>query len=106
MALPVFVILLYAAMMSLAALAAKVGCADAAGVTARAVARGEPAPAIGSGILPEGSEVSVRHDGDLVRVTVRRRVWSPLLSGFMVEQEAVAMIEPSSATGSSPAAPS
>lgn len=98
-ALPIVVVLLAVGLTALAALSAKVRCADAAGVTARAVARGAPSDSAGAGTVLPGAEVAVARDGDLVRVTVRTRVRSaPLLPGFTVEERAVAMVEPQDTT--------
>ncbi|MFG2038974.1 TadE family type IV pilus minor pilin [Dactylosporangium sp. NPDC048998] len=93
-AMPVIVVLLVTGMVTFTALFAKLNCLDAAGVAARAVARGEPVPD-----LVEGADVAVEHDGDLVRVTVRMRVPAPMLSGFTVEERAVAMTEPQAVAG-------
>ncbi|MER7003099.1 TadE family type IV pilus minor pilin [Dactylosporangium sp. NPDC000555] len=93
-AMPVVVVLLVTGVVTFTALFAKLSCLNAAGVAVRAVARGEPLPDLG-----EGTEVAVAHDGDLVRVTVRMRVPAPMLSGFTVEERAVAMAEPRAAAG-------
>jgi len=94
-AFPVVVLLLLAGVTALAALTAKVRCADAAGVAARAAARGESGPSLGSHAAPEGATISVQRDGDLVRATVRVRVRAArLLPSFEVEERAVAMAEP------------
>ncbi|WP_433223618.1 hypothetical protein ACQP00_01165 [Dactylosporangium sp. CS-047395] len=79
----------------LAAMTAKMSAVDSAGAAVRAVARGEPVPE-----LREGTElIGVVHDGDLVRVTVRRQVPTPIFEGFYVEETAVAMAEPRAAGG-------
>ncbi|MEV8514419.1 TadE family type IV pilus minor pilin [Dactylosporangium sp. NPDC051484] len=93
-AMPVVVVLLVTGVVTFTALFAKLNCLNAAGVAARAMARGEPVPDLG-----EGTEVAVEHDGDLVRVTVRMRVPAPMMSGFTVEERAVAMAEPRAAAG-------
>ncbi|WP_432833929.1 TadE family type IV pilus minor pilin [Dactylosporangium sp. CA-092794] len=97
--LPVIALFLLGLMTAYTALFAKLDCTYVAGTIARAVARGEAAPAVGSEILPEGSEVNVEHDGELVRVTVRMRVHLLMLSGLMVEERAVAMAEPEPGDG-------
>lgn len=105
MAFPVVVLLLLAGLTALAALSAKVRCADAAGVAARAAARGEPGPSLGSQAAPAGATISVQRDGDLVRATVRVRVRSaPLLPAFTVEEQAVALAEPGAQPGAQPGA--
>ncbi|GAA0737904.1 TadE family type IV pilus minor pilin [Dactylosporangium roseum] len=94
-AFPVVVLLLLAGLTGLAALSAKVRCSDAAGVAARAAARGEPASAAASQTAPSGATISVHRDGGLVRATVRFRVRPmALLPAFTVEEDAVAMVEP------------
>jgi hypothetical protein len=94
LALPVIVLFFGCVAVSYTALFAKVRCVDAAGTAVRAAARGEPVPDVG-----RGADVAVERDGDLVRVTVRMRVPAPMLSGLTVEERAVAMAEPQSATG-------
>jgi hypothetical protein len=93
-AFPVVVLLLLAGLTGLAALSAKVRCSDAAGLAARAAARGEPASAAAQ-TAPSGATISVHREGDLVRATVTFRVRpAGLLPAFTVEEQAVAMVEP------------
>jgi hypothetical protein len=94
LALPVIVLFFGCVAVSYTALFAKVRCVDAAGTAVRAAARGEPLPDVG-----RDADVAVERDGDLVRVTVRMRVPAPMLPGLTVEERAVAMAEPQSATG-------
>jgi hypothetical protein len=88
--LPVILVFLVGSILAIRALGIKIRCVDAAGTAVRAVARGEPVPDFGG-----GTDVAVERDGELVRVIVRMRV----PSGFMVEERAVAMVEPQADTG-------
>ena len=94
-ALPGVVVLLLIFLAGWSALAAKVRLADAAGLAARAAARGEP-ESIGRGAMPAGVTISVQRDGDLVRVTVRQRVSLGPLPSITLREEAVALVEPES----------
>ncbi|MER7273613.1 TadE family type IV pilus minor pilin [Dactylosporangium sp. NPDC000244] len=95
MTIPVLLLLLMTGVISLTVLTNKISVIDSAGTAARAAARGEQVPQLGSGT----EVVAVVHDGDVVRVTVRRKVTSPIFAGFFVEQTAVAMVEPQAAAG-------
>lgn len=98
-AFPVVVLLLLAGLAALAALSAKVRCADAAGVAARAAARGEPDPTAAAQTAPAGATISVHREGDLVRATVHFRLRpAALLPAITVEEAAVALIEPEAGT--------
>jgi hypothetical protein len=92
MAIPVILLFLMAGVIMLSVMTNKLSVTDSAGAAVRAVARGEEVPKLHSGT----EVISVEHDGDLVRVTVRRKVSNPLLAGFYVEETAVAMVEPGS----------
>ncbi|AEW95224.1 hypothetical protein SCATT_28530 [Streptantibioticus cattleyicolor NRRL 8057 = DSM 46488] len=96
------VLLLFTAMLlwGLTAAAAQIRCVDAARAGARAAARSEPpAEATGAAVAaaPPGAEVSVRRDGDLMRVRVTARSLGPgRLAGLLsltVGAEAVAEAE-------------
>ncbi|GGM39216.1 TadE family type IV pilus minor pilin [Dactylosporangium sucinum] len=89
-ALPAVALLLLAGLAALVVATAQVRCADAAGLAARAAARGEP-DAAASETAPAGATISVQRDGDLVRVTVRYR-FGPL--GLELQERAVAQFEP------------
>lgn len=93
-ALPAVVVLLLIFLAGWSALAAKVRLADAAGLAARATARGEPAKSTGRGAMPAGATISVQRDGDLVRVTLRQRVGLGPLPAITLREEAVALVEP------------
>ncbi|WP_433082217.1 TadE family type IV pilus minor pilin [Dactylosporangium sp. CA-052675] len=95
MTIPVILLLLMTGVVSLTVLTNKISVIDSAGMAARAVARGEKVPDLGS----RTEVVAVVHDGDVVRVTVRRKVNSPIFAGFFVEQTAAAMVEPRAAAG-------
>lgn len=61
--------------------AAQVRCVDAAGAGARAAARGDDPLAVrrlAAHLAGEGARVHITRDGDLVRVTVTRRVGLPV----------------------------
>lgn len=94
-ALPAVVVLLLIFLAGWSALAAKVRLADAAGLAARAAARGEP-EASTHGALPVGATISVQRDGDLIRVTVRQRVALGPLPSITLREDAVALVEPAS----------
>jgi Flp pilus assembly protein TadG len=95
-ALPVLMLLLFAALAAVNAVTVKMRCVDAAREAARAEARGESGIAAGQRSAPEGAAVSVGVDGDTVRATVRSP--APLLGtrlpGFTVTADAVAAVEP------------
>lgn len=73
-------------------------CEDAARVAARAASRGESADVVrevAASRLPEGARITVRRDGDLVRVEVVGARRSRHLPGLPAAQaEAVALLEP------------
>ncbi|WP_238015408.1 TadE family type IV pilus minor pilin [Dactylosporangium sp. AC04546] len=89
-AFPAVVLLLLAGLAALVVVTAKVRCADAAGLAARAAARGEPDSAA-SEAAPAGATISVQRDGDLVRVSVRY-TFQPL--GLVLHERSVARFEP------------
>lgn len=73
-ALPVLVAVLLAGLSAVGAVSARMRCQDAAHEAARALARGEPEPAVRAAaarLAPAGAEVVVRREPPLVRVTVR-----------------------------------
>ncbi|MGW7822693.1 TadE family type IV pilus minor pilin [Streptomyces puniciscabiei] len=82
--------------------AAQIQCVDAARIGARAAARQDPADAVVTvtrEAAPHGARVTVRREGDRVRVTVV--AGPPVLSGlpFEVREQAVAPAEEIPATG-------
>lgn len=75
--LPVMLLVLAMAVWVLAAVSAQLSCTDAAGVAARAAARGDDAAAVtgaGRAVAPEGATVDVAVGAELVEVRVRARV--------------------------------
>ncbi len=96
-ALPGVVVLLLIFLAGWSASAAKVRLTDAAGLAARAAARGEPESTSRSA-MPPGATISVQRAGDLVRVTVRQRVSLGPLPAITLREEAVALAEPESGT--------
>lgn len=77
---PVLVVLTAMLLWGLTAAAAQIRCVDAARAGARAAARSEPPPAAlaaASAAAPRGAAVSLRRDGDLVRVRVTARSLGP-----------------------------
>jgi Flp pilus assembly protein TadG len=100
--LPALVLLALVAVWAVLAVAAHLQCVDAAGVGARALARGEPTDAVSrvvSQIAPPGAEVHLASDGDLVVVEVRAAVrlpgpWAAAAPALQVGDRAVAAAEP------------
>jgi Flp pilus assembly protein TadG len=77
MVLPVLALLLAVGLWAVAVAGAQVRCVDAARDAARAAARGESdttATAVAGAAAPDGAQVSLRHEGSLVIVTVQARV--------------------------------
>jgi hypothetical protein len=74
-----------------------VRCVDSAREAARLAARGdrESAMSAAARVAPEGADVVLREEGDLVVATVRAR--SPLLPLVHISAEAVAVREPTAA---------
>lgn len=108
--LPSLVLLAVLAVWSVLAVAAHLRCVDAAGVGARALARGEPAAAVTavvSQIAPPGATVHLESGGQLVVVEVRATVrfpgpWAGAGPALRVGYRAVAAAEtPSAAAGGS-----
>lgn len=94
-ALPVIVLLLFAALAGVAAVGTKLRCVDAAAQAAGAAARGGDGAAAGQQAAPPGATVSLDRDGDVVRVVVEVPV-HPLgrsLPGLVVRGGAVALRE-------------
>jgi hypothetical protein len=99
--LPVLVVVLVAAIWALGCVAAQLRCVDAAGLAARAAARGEPAAVVGRtgrAAAPSGARVAVRSGAAQVEVVVSATV-HPLpgvlsrLPGVPVRGRAVAARE-------------
>ncbi|MFI1029807.1 TadE family type IV pilus minor pilin [Streptomyces sp. NPDC020951] len=94
--LPVLVAFAMALVWGLLVMAAQIQCVDAARTGARAAARQDPADAVVQvtrATAPRGAEVTVRREGDQVRVVVVAK--PPVLRGlpFEVREEAVAAAE-------------
>ncbi|MDL5154490.1 TadE family type IV pilus minor pilin [Actinomycetospora termitidis] len=79
----------------LGAVLARIRCVDAAGEAARRASRDDlvGARALAEG-LPQGTEVDVAVEGDVVRVRVRVPPLGGALPGFRVSADAVAAREP------------
>jgi hypothetical protein len=101
-ALPVLVLLAVALSWVVCLGVTQVRAVDAARETARSLARGESSAsgiALGERIAPAGAQFQVRHDGDVVSVTVSAQVRGPggvfrFVPGFLAHAEAVAAMEP------------
>ena len=99
--LPALVLLAGLAVWAVLVVAAHLRCVDAAGVGARALARGESrgqVEAVVGQVAPPGARVRLSRDGDLVVVEVRARVrlpgpWALRGPGVEVGDEAVAVAE-------------
>ena len=95
-ALPAFVLLLFAGLSSVNAVAARLACVGAARDGAIAQARGDNGSAVADDRAPSGATVSVRQDGDTVTVTVQM-TFHPLggrLPGIPISSSATAAVEP------------
>lgn len=99
-ALPALVFVLVVALWGVSAAAAQVACVDAARAGARAVARGEPVPAVRAEVVrvaPSGASVDVSRDPQITRVTVRVVLDPPgpgLFPSLALRAQAVAATEP------------
>jgi len=97
--LPAVLLLLLVGLTAVGAVTAKLECVDAARQAALAASRGEPGEEAARRAAPDGAEVSVVVDGEIVVATVRAPV--PLLGARLpalsVEDTAVAAREPGAA---------
>lgn len=78
--LPAVALVAVLALWGVAVVSAHLRCVDAAGVAARALARGEPVPTVRrvvAAAAPEGARIETRRDGDFVVVRVRAAVPLP-----------------------------
>ncbi|MEV7193936.1 TadE family type IV pilus minor pilin [Streptomyces sp. NPDC093510] len=96
--LPTLVLFTMALIWTLLAASAQIQCVDAARAGARAAARQDPdgaAAAAARQAAPGGASVSVRREGDLVRVEVAADVPGPqvLGLGLRLRSDAVALAE-------------
>ncbi|GGX65108.1 TadE family type IV pilus minor pilin [Streptomyces fructofermentans] len=95
-ALPVLVAFSMVLVWALTAAAALIQCVDAARAGARAAARQDP-PAVVSAAArataPDGARITVRRDGDLVRVRVEARTPGPDALTLDLVEEATALAE-------------
>ncbi|MFF2849727.1 TadE family type IV pilus minor pilin [Streptomyces sp. NPDC058001] len=94
--LPVLVLFAMGLVWALLAVAAQIQCVDAARAGARAAARQDPdavAVAAARQAAPPGARVTVRREGDLVRVKVEAPVPGPDVFMVRVRHEAVALAE-------------
>lgn len=96
MVLPALVLFAMGLLWALLAAAAQIQCIDAARAGARAAARQDPyaaAVAAAEQAAPEGARVTVRREGDLVRVRVEADTPGLGPLALHLHQEAVAMAE-------------
>ncbi len=94
--LPVLVLFAMGLVWALLAVAAQIQCVDAARAGARSAARQDPyavAMAVAEQAAPKGARVTVRRDGDVVRVRVTARTPGPAGLALHLDQEAVALAE-------------
>ncbi|WP_233221472.1 TadE family type IV pilus minor pilin [Streptomyces carminius] len=94
---PSLVVLLGMVLWAVAAVAAQIGCVDAAGAGARAVARDEPPERVRRAVravAPRGAAVETAREGELVRVRVTARAAGPGPLAVELGAEAVAYAEP------------
>jgi hypothetical protein len=99
--LPAVVLLAASGVWAVAAAAAQLRCVDAAGIGARALARGEPTAAVAQavdGVAPAGAAISISRTGGLAVVEVRMTVrlpgpWPRAGPGVVVGDRAVAALE-------------
>lgn len=99
MALPSLLLVLGVALGAVEAASARLACADAARVGARALARGEPhgqARDLALSAAPAEAHVDLADDGDMVRVTVRTELRLALTLPVEVEGSAAVPREPGS----------
>ncbi|MGP4047137.1 TadE family type IV pilus minor pilin [Streptomyces sp. 2A115] len=94
--LPVLVVFTMALVWALMAAYAQIQCVDAARAGARAAARQDPPGAVMSAVrqsAPSGARVTVRREGDLVRVRVEAEPPGPHALALDLDSEAVALAE-------------
>jgi len=94
--LPVLVAFTMTLVWAVMAASAQIQCVDAARAGARAAARQDPpgtVMAVALQAAPSGARVTVRREGDLVRVRVRAEPPGPDALAVDLEQEAVALAE-------------
>ncbi|MGW7262756.1 TadE family type IV pilus minor pilin [Streptomyces sp. NPDC054842] len=94
--LPALVLFAMALVWALLAASAQIQCVDAARAGARAAARQDPPEAVAAlarRAAPSGARVTVRRDGDLVRVTVAAHPPGPDGLTLELRHEAVALAE-------------
>jgi Cu/Zn superoxide dismutase len=95
-ALPTLVLFAMGLIWALLAAAAQIQCVDAARAGARAAARQDPRDATVAAAeqaAPKGARVTVRREGDLVRVRVEADTPGPAALSLHLHQEAVALAE-------------
>ncbi|WP_434091223.1 TadE family type IV pilus minor pilin [Streptomyces flaveus] len=96
MVLPVLVAFAMALVWALMAVSAQIQCVDAARAGARAAARQDPpgtVTTVARQTAPSGAQVTVRREGDLVRVRVTAKPPGPDALALDLEHEAVALAE-------------
>jgi len=99
-ALPTLVLVALLALAGVQLAMTQLECRDAAGVAARLAARGERADVVAlaaTSTAPDGSHLSITHDGELIEAVVRAQVRVPgvgwLLPAFDVSESAAAVAE-------------
>ena len=95
-ALPVLVVFTMGLVWALLAVAVQIQCVDAARAGARAAARQDPydmAVAAARQAAPQGAKITIRREGDVVRVRVTAETAGPSLLALRLQQEAVALSE-------------
>ncbi|GAA3443538.1 hypothetical protein Pve01_14510 [Planomonospora venezuelensis] len=108
--LPALVAVLAAGLWAVAAVEARLECADAARAGARAASRGESLDRVRSGVLaaaPAGARAEVVRDGERVRVEVSvgvRPRWGASLPEVVVRSTAVSVVEPGAGLPGGPGA--
>jgi TadE-like protein len=101
-ALPVLAVFTMGLLWALLAVAAQIQCVDAARAGARAAARQDPYEAVMAAAgqaAPKGAEITIRREGDLVRVSVAADTPGPAAFALRLHQDAVAMAEDTVGTG-------
>ncbi|MGI5197087.1 TadE family type IV pilus minor pilin [Streptomyces sp. CA-288835] len=102
MVLPVLIAFALALVWALLAASAHIQCVDAARAGARAAARQDPpgtVTTVARETAPDGAQVTVRREGDLVRVRVAAKPPGPDALALDLEHEAVALAEETVGTG-------
>ncbi|GAA2638283.1 TadE family type IV pilus minor pilin [Streptomyces vastus] len=100
--LPVLIAFTSALVWALMAVSAQIQCVDAARAGARAAARQDPpgtVTTVARQTAPDGAQVTVRREGDLVRVRVTAKPPGPDALALDLGHEAVALAEQTVGSG-------